>query len=71
MLYYVKTGDVDTSLYAESHKQAALKTIINNNNYGFCVVVSEEEIDQDFSKHIYFSTERLLEECGPRMRLVY
>lgn len=70
MLYYVKTGDIDTSLHAENHKQAAIKTLGTSRDYGFCVIVSEEEIDVNLSKHVYFLTDHLLEEKSG-MRLVY
>lgn len=67
MLYYVKTGDFDTSLNAKSHKHAAKKIVGNGDNCGICVIVSEKEIiEENADENVYFLTENLI----PKMRVV-
>lgn len=68
MLYYVKTGNIDTSLRAMSHFHAAKKAVANGGDYGVCVVVSEKEIREDSEDNVYFLTENLFP--GPEMRVV-
>jgi hypothetical protein len=74
MLYYVKSGNIDTSLYAKSPRQAAVKSISSfndHNNLGICVIVSEKEIlESEFEQQVYFLTSNILEECNKNMRLV-
>lgn len=67
MLYYVKTGLIDTSLHATSHRQAAVKALSKSREEcGVCVVVSDREIEEDNAhRNVYFLTESILE-----MRLV-
>lgn len=71
MLYYVKTGDIDTSMMAENPRQAAVETIrASRMEPGACVIVSEERIgEMDSDGHIYFLTDSIIEECM-EMRVV-
>ena len=72
MLYYVKTGNLDVSLYANSPKHAALKTISSNekSDLGICTIVSKKEINKtNQDEHLYFLTEDIISECN-FMRLV-
>jgi hypothetical protein len=72
MLYYVKTGNIETLLRAESPRQAAMKMISINNrsDLGVCTIVSQKSIDQsNTNDQIYFLTENILEDCDS-MRLV-
>ena len=73
MLYYVQSGNVDTSLKANNHKHAAMMAASNFRcDMGTLTVVSEKKIeddDSDLSDHVYFHTESIIEECF-RMRLV-
>jgi hypothetical protein len=68
LLYYVKTGDIDTSLRASSHFHAAKKAVSNGGDYGICVVVSEKQISEDSEDNVYFFTENLFP--SPEMRVV-
>lgn len=63
MLYYVRSGDLDASTRARSHRQAAIKLLSKNElELGVCVIVSESDT---IDEHAFcFLTERLLEECG-------
>lgn len=63
MLYYVRSGDLDESTRARSHKQAAIKVLTNNElELGVCVIVSKSEtIDENA---FCFLTENILEECA-------
>lgn len=62
MLYYVKSGDLDESTRARSHKQAAIKVLSKNtHDLGVCVIVSESDVIDE--KSLYFLTENILEEC--------
>ncbi len=81
MLYYVRTGSVDTTQYASSHKQAAVKTLKKFENFGMYVIVGVHDIDDDTQRgsQMFFHTDSLLEECGEHdnkfsqnnMRLIY
>lgn len=82
MLYYVRTGSVDTTQYANSHKQAAVKTLKEFENFGMYVVVCVHHIDDDAQRgsQVFFHTDSLLDECGEcddknlyknNMRLIY
>lgn len=79
MLYYVKTGSVDITQQAESHKQAAIKTIKEHQDFGKFVIVGVTTIDvEDESQHgslMFFCTKSLLREFEinkfNNMRLVY
>lgn len=63
MLYYVQSGDINTSSVASTPRQAALDAMRRSSRYGECIVVSEEEIGDDQSdSYIYFLTESLMEE---------
>ena len=71
MLYYVKTGDIDTSTDAKSHRHAAVKTLrfSNEKDLGLCVIVSEQQIVDENS--ICFLTDCILMECrSSSMRVV-
>lgn len=63
MLYYVRSGDVDESTRARSHKQAAIKVLAKNElELGICVIVSKsDEIDENA---FCFLTDNILAECG-------
>lgn len=63
MLYYVRSGDLDESILARSHKQAAIMALAKNElELGVCVIVSKsEEIDKNA---FCFLTENILAECG-------
>jgi hypothetical protein len=63
MLYYVRSGDLDKSTQARSHKQAAIKVLSKNElELGVCVIVSKsEEIDENA---LCFLTDNILAECG-------
>lgn len=65
MLYYVKSGDLDVSLHAKSHREAAIKTLgSSKENLGICVIVSRKEIiEENASSQVYFLTNNILEEC--------
>ena len=68
MLYYVKTGDIEMSLVAKSHRQAAKKAVGDGSGCGILVVVNEKEINDDnMEENIYFLTEDLVDH---QMRLV-
>lgn len=71
MLYYIKTGDIDTSVVAENPRQAAVETIRSSGmEPGACVIVSEERIsERDSDGHFYFLTDSIMEECM-EMRVV-
>lgn len=65
MLYYVRSGDLDVSLHAKSHREAAIKTIgASKENLGICVIVSRKEIKEtNASSQVYFLTNSILEDC--------
>jgi hypothetical protein len=63
MLYYIQTGDIDTSTFAESHRDAAAFVIKNFSGYGQCVVVSDEEmLEEQSESYVYFLTEAIIED---------
>jgi hypothetical protein len=68
MLYYVKSGDLDESTRASSHRQAAIKAVKKSNQeLGACIIVSESKtIDGD---SFCFLTEDIVSECST-IRLV-
>ena len=65
MLYYVRTGDIDTSMVAKNPRQAAVESIRRSGmEPGACVIVSEKTIGEKESDECsYFLTESLMEEC--------
>lgn len=65
MLYYVQTGDIDTSIFAETPRQAAVNSIRSSRlEPGTCVIVSEKTIGEEWSSHHnYFLTKSIMEEC--------
>lgn len=71
MLYYVRTGDIDTSTNASSHRHAAVKTLqfSNEEELGLCVIVSKQHsIDEN---SVCFMTDCILMECrSSSMRVV-
>lgn len=70
MIYYVKTGDVDTCLSATSHFHAAQKAVGNGADCGICVIVSNKEINEtNAESNVYFLTTNVTNR--PSMRLVY
>ena len=63
MLYYVQTGNINISLLANSHKQAAMRVVRKEKNLGKFVIVGLEEIKEESSKsHMFFHTESLIDE---------
>lgn len=71
MLYYIQSGEINTSAVASTPRQAALDALRHSSEYGECVIVSEEEIDGNQSdSYIYFLTESLMED-HLSMRLVH
>jgi len=62
MLYYVRSGDLDESTRARSHRHAAIKVLAKNKlELGVCVLVSESDtIDENA---FCFLTENILAEC--------
>jgi len=71
MLYYVKTGDIDTSLQASSHKSAAIKTLesFERVDCGVLVVVSKKKIVGSDKFQVYFLTDDIMPD-KTSMRLV-
>ena len=70
MLYYVKSGDLDVSMNARNHKQAAIRAINSSGrSLGICVVVSKTLIEDNHPDQVYFLTESILQE-GSAMKLV-
>ena len=70
MLYYVKSGDLDVSTNARSHKQAAVRALnLSERSLGVCVVVSKTAIEDNHPDQVYFLTENILQEVSS-MRLV-
>lgn len=73
MLYYVRTGDIDTSTFANNPKQAAIQAIKYSEGVpGTCVVVSEKElVSEDVDSHVFFFTESIMKYTAPSFRVVY
>lgn len=71
MLYHVMTGDIYMKTDAATPRQAAIQAIrYSEETPGMCVIVSEQEIQEEVSdSHIYFVTDSIMEECLS-MRLV-
>ena len=70
MLYYVKSGDLDVSMNARNHKQAAIRALnLSERSLGVCVVVSKTAIEDNHPDQVYFLTENILQEVSS-MRLV-
>jgi hypothetical protein len=70
MLYYVKTGIVDSFICASGPKQAAIKILLMNEieDLGMCTIVSKEEINEhNTDSHIFFLTENILSECNMKL----
>lgn len=59
MLYYVRTGDIDVSLDALSHLDAAIKVAKMESDCGLLMVVSDREIDESNEENVFFLTENL------------
>lgn len=67
MIYYVKTGDVDTSVEATSHRHAAAKAIKGRKKgLGVVTVVNDTE-DGSMEDGVFFLTRNILEECSMRL----
>lgn len=69
MLYYVRSGDVDTSVRASSHRQAAVKALKSSDkDFGMCVMVNltkmSEEIQDD---SVFFLTQNILDDCSMKV----
>lgn len=68
MLYYVKTGDMETSLYASNHTDAATKSLKGfSGELGLCLVVSEKPIGEEPNQERFFLTEKMVK---PKFRIV-
>lgn len=69
MLYYVKTGDVDTSVRASSHRHAAVKALRQcGKDLGMCVVVNEREIsEENHDSSVFFLTQSILDDCSMKV----
>lgn len=69
MLYYIKTGELDCTAQADSHRQAAIRALTNcDKDLGVCLVVNEREIDdEDHSGNVYFLTQNILDDCSMRL----
>lgn len=69
MRYYVKTGDLDCSIRANDHRNAALKAIHGTDkDLGVLVVVNEREIDDDDHEgNVYFHTQSIIDDCSMRV----
>ena len=72
MIYYVKTGDLDCTTDASSHRQAAIQTIRNSSeDLGMLVIVNENRIDErKEAGNVYFLTQSILDELDFGMKLV-
>ena len=73
MLYYIKSGNLNTSEYADCHKQAAMTALRSRQSeFGEFVIVGTDEIteDSDYGKMMAFSTSALILESNRGMRLV-
>lgn len=67
MLYYVRTGDINTSLNADNPKQAAVRIISSSDrsNLGIFTIVCGKKINIDSTDdHIFFLTDTILDECN-------
>lgn len=69
MLYYIRTGDLDCTADALSHRHAAIKALTNcDKDLGVCMVVNEREIDEEnHSGNVYFLTQSILDDCSMRL----
>lgn len=71
MLYYITTGEIKSSAWAETPRQAAVDALRRSSEgCGELTIVSEEEtLDYESEDNIFFLTESIMEECM-RMRIV-
>ena len=69
MLYYVRTGDLDCSTHANSHRHAAMKSVRGSDrDLGVLMIVNEREISEDdHSGNVYFLTQSILDACSMRV----
>jgi hypothetical protein len=69
MIYYVKTGEVDTFVRAPNHRQAAIKALKGSDkNLGMCVMVNEREISEcDHEGSVFFLTQSILDDLSMRV----
>lgn len=69
MLYYIRTGDLDCVVHADSHRQAAMQALVNcDKDLGVCLVVNDRAIDEaDHSGNVYFLTQNILDDCSMRL----
>lgn len=73
MIFYVQTGNVNLSLCATSHKQAAMRVVRKEKNLGKFVIVGLEKIDSEnsSSSQMFFHTDSLIgEQCSCSMKIV-
>lgn len=76
MIYHVRTGSINTTQVAHSHKQAALKTLSRFEDFGQFVIVGLGDLDDEstHSSMMFFHTDSLLtasKESESNMKLVY
>jgi hypothetical protein len=63
MLFYVKSGSINVTLLAHSHKQAAMRIVRKEKDLGKLVIVGLEEINEDSSSsQMFFHTDSLINE---------
>lgn len=71
MLFYVQTGRISSTQHASSHKEAAIKFIKKQKQFGKFTIVSLEKItEENSSSFMFFCTQTILEECDKGMKLV-
>jgi hypothetical protein len=65
MLYYIRTGDIHSSAWADTPRQAAVDTLRRSSEgCGELTIVSHEEIvDYESEENIFFLTESIMEDC--------
>jgi hypothetical protein len=65
MLYYVQSGEVETSVRASSHRQAAVKALKScGKDLGTCVMVNDREMsEEDYDGVVFFLTRNILDDC--------
>lgn len=69
MIYYVKTGELDTSVKATSHREAAVMAIKGSNKgLGELVMVNEREMSEEMlDDSMFFLTDDILGDCSMRL----
>jgi hypothetical protein len=71
MLFYVQTAEVSSTQIAKSHKEAAIKFIKKQRQFGkFTIVSSEKIVMENSSSFMFFCTQNLLQECDKGMKVI-